>query len=44
MIIVLYVGEVVTHFIYSKLLHEMGHYFLDTQYTKTKKKDYLKKE
>ena len=27
----LYVQEVVTHFIYN-LLHKMGHYFLDTQY------------
>ena len=26
-----YVQEVVTH-LYSKLLYEMGHYFLDTQY------------
>ena len=29
-----YVQEVVTHFIYCKLVYEMGHYFLDTQYNK----------
>ena len=28
---ILYVQEVVTHFIYRKLLYTMGHYFLDTQ-------------
>ena len=29
--VLLYVQEVVTHFIYSNLLYKMRHYFLDTQ-------------
>ena len=28
---VLYVQEVVTHFLYSKLIYKMGHYFLGRQ-------------
>ena len=32
--IILNVLKVVTHFIYFKLLHKTGHYFLATQYTK----------
>ena len=30
---ILYVQELVIHFIYTNLLYKMGHYFLDRRYT-----------